>query len=248
MIIFYNNIPAYRAARQKEARWRMDAFKGAGHSIAGMPIRAMTVRDMILLSDMKCPILAGHDPKLGELVRFLWIMSPEFELWWDKAGWRRFAKRLQPVAAWLHARKCRRALDIGRLEKLRRLNLGNGWRFEVPSKSKLALAVEECRQYVNLMFLDSPPAPTEQGESFISGLAYWTGELLSEGILQNEDEVHRAPLPKVFQWLKYLRRKRDPKSAEFNVEAGELRRKIVAGLNARRFTQEDLQAGLVNLN
>jgi hypothetical protein len=251
VIIFYDQLPAYREAKQREQRTREAAFKGKTYSILGLRIRAMTVRDFVVLQELKSPLVSRIVPSIEELCVFLWIMSKAFDAWTERRGWRRFCPGwFQKIEAYLYGWKCRKILSIREVEKamlLHQFKTPNA-EFELPTDHPLVSATKLCFEYIDAMFLDEPTGGRSTQEPYVSYLGYWSTELFTHNICRSDEEFFQMPIARMFQHLKHLRRREDPMSAEQNKQSSELRRKIVRGINKKQFTAEDVTKGRVKLN
>ena len=73
-------IPGYLEAVKRERLVRDAAFLGLPEAVAGFELRQMTLRDSIVLSIARNPLLSGETPNPLELATFLWYMSVEYGL------------------------------------------------------------------------------------------------------------------------------------------------------------------------
>ncbi len=72
-------IPGYKEAIEREARVRQDAcIPGALTSICGIPVRQMTLDDLVLLDAAGNPFICGGVPDALDIAQLLWILSPQF--------------------------------------------------------------------------------------------------------------------------------------------------------------------------
>jgi len=79
MIISVEDIPGYREAIAEEARERERNFIGFSHDICGVKVRSMTVLDFIVLDSMESAFIKRTIPTLGDLTKFLWYLSIDFD-------------------------------------------------------------------------------------------------------------------------------------------------------------------------
>src|SRR6185312_15023792 len=123
---YLNKIPGYtealHEARQQEFRAREDNWLALSGTIAGFPVRTMTVRDYVALLRIGSPFVARTEPTFAALGQFLWLLSPQIERWHNHAGWRNpwlvgCRWSLFSLEAWerrLFARRLRRRLKLRR--------------------------------------------------------------------------------------------------------------------------------------
>lgn len=223
MLLVYDNVPLIKAARLQEARNRESAFKGTLFDICGLKVRQMTVRDFLILDVLHSPLITNQGtPSLSDLAQFLWIISPEIELWNNETGWRfdwlPFVRR---ICAYRHGRR------------IRKLNAYD--------------ATVAAYRYVSAMFQDAPAGSAQKGESYITFLAGWCDTLRSE-YKCTEDEIFAMPLPKLFGYLRAMELRKNPEPRLVNRSAIEIRQQIVRGLNEGRFTIDDVMRDDFKLN
>lgn len=75
-----DEIPGYAEAVNSEQVARELAFLPAPLPICGVPIRHMNARHFILLRGCRNRFLTGGRPQPGDLVGFLWFLSPEYRI------------------------------------------------------------------------------------------------------------------------------------------------------------------------
>ncbi len=81
----------YRAAVERETESRTLAFAGALEMVCGVPVRPITLQDVIVLDGAKSPFICGGIPTAEDIILFLWLQSPDY----SKSRWRlkRFARK-----------------------------------------------------------------------------------------------------------------------------------------------------------
>jgi len=120
-------IPGYKEAVAAERLAREVSFLPITETVAGFELVPMTLRQYLVLSLMKSPLLMGQTPGPGNLLDFLWLLHPNYN---PKGGRhkrqlvRRLRRCIPPVGAiwdfeWLKAKRQRRIdLAVYRLTKL----------------------------------------------------------------------------------------------------------------------------------
>jgi hypothetical protein len=242
-ILVYENLPAYRDAQRREARNREREFTGALHDICGIKIRAMSLRDNLLLDEIQSPFMFNRVPNTKELVFFLWLLSPEFDKWSEETGWRKqwlFGCRWQwfSVEFWqsfFHGRKCRRILKLAEVERGKTLD----------EKSPMVQATKACFDYVKRMMRDCPNPAGGNGshESYFSYLANWADIVRAE-YKCSEHEVLTTSLPKLWQIIRAITKRKDPAATWSSEECQRIRNATRKAINEKRFTIEDFQKGI----
>jgi hypothetical protein len=76
---------AYPAALQQERENRDFSFLelpfvlGASPDRAGIPIRQITLRQLLVRLNIDCPFMTGRVPEVEDIAEFLWFLSPDFQ-------------------------------------------------------------------------------------------------------------------------------------------------------------------------
>src|SRR5206468_3380665 len=121
------DIPGYKEAVAAERLAREVSFLPITESVAGFELVPMTLRQFLILSLMKSPLLTGGTPGPGDLLDFLWLLNPNYN---PKGGFhkrrtvRKLRKCIPPIGAiwnfeWLNAKRQRRVnLAVYRLTRL----------------------------------------------------------------------------------------------------------------------------------
>jgi hypothetical protein len=251
VILIYDNLPAYRAARRRDQLLRDREFQGCNYYIGGIKIRAMSLRDLQILEEIKSPFLFRRWPTNRELVFFLWLLSPEMEKWHDERGWRKqwiFGTRwktfnLEYWQSVTHGRKCRRLLRLGELENqiagFNKISPDN--KFPLPESSPLARAIKQSFEYIDTMFRDGPKGQSG-GESYFSHLAGWSDAVRSEYKCP-EAEVFTMPLPKLWQTMRAIDKRKDASATWPSPECERIKKAVRRALKENRFTLEDFING-----
>lgn len=82
-----SQIPEYVQAVRKERACRDAAFLGITETVGSFELRAMTLRDYIMLRNMRSPVLARIPATEEQLSAFLWLLSPAFQPGWQFTSW-----------------------------------------------------------------------------------------------------------------------------------------------------------------
>jgi hypothetical protein len=258
MPAFYlNQIPGYREAlhraRGQEFRTREDNWLALSGSIAGQPVRVMTVRDYVGLLRIQSPFLVRREPSFEDLGKFLWLLSPQIERWHNHTGWRKpwlvgCRWSLFSIERWqlrLAAKRLRRRLKMRQLENTARAwNQANpGKLYVLPDDSALAQAFTEAFAYLDRVFLDRPAGLAKEG--LASGLLYLTSwfDAIQSEYHKTDDEVYKMPLPQLFGRLKAMQLRNSPGEPDFNARQDALAAQIQRAIDSRELTPEDVLAG-----
>jgi hypothetical protein len=213
-----DSIPAVRAAkaerRERQASSRERAFLGRTHDVCGIKIRAMSVGDFAILAHIKNPLLQRANPNIIQLTMFLWVLSPA-HLWWRENVWA--PGWMQAVHAWLYAKRCR-GID--------------------PEEALL-----KCVAFVDEMFSDRLSTAGRTEDASVSCEAAWCHAMRSAYGNCSEREVLRMPLPKLFQYLRAIRREKNPEAKDCNRLTDEVANVIMRDLKEKKYTLEELRDG-----
>ncbi len=69
----------YRAAVELETESRTLAFADVPDMVCGIPVRAITLKDVIVLDGAKSPFMVGGIPTPDDVIVFLWLQSTQFK-------------------------------------------------------------------------------------------------------------------------------------------------------------------------
>lgn len=191
-----DTIPGYREAIVAERDRRDSAFLDLPQFICGVEVLPFTLDRLLFLKAAGDPFVTGAVPSPIDACLFLWSVSREYR-------------------AALRGR--------GLLETINH-SLGRWWfnrcrkRF-VRSVSKLGVsdAIHGIRNYLDDVFLDSPGG--SRGDSFspsyYSGVATVVYRMANE-FHWRETDLMNMPLARMYQYLRMLNHKSDPKAILFN--------------------------------
>lgn len=244
--VYLNRIPGYaqaiQNARAGEFRQREDSWLGLTTRLAGMAVRVMTVRDYVALLRLQSPFVLRSEPTFEDLGTLLWVLSPEIDRWHNHAGWRKPGLvgcrwNLFSIEHWqvrLAAKRLRRRLKVRQLENAARAwNKANpGKVYDMPDDCPLALAFKAAFEYMDNIFLDRPAALAKEGTG--SGLLYltsWFDAIQSEYHKPDED-VWQMKLPVLFNRLKAIGNRLNPREPEFNARQDAIRRQLQQAISA----------------
>ena len=172
-------IPGYADALRRESDIRRQAFTSARHSIAGVRVRPLTLRDMSLLEEMRngffCPWRFDDDAEyLGHCVQLVWWLSdcpkPSME-----------RERAFPFLV-----AVRRAKLIASM-------------LRVPAET----LARDVRRYLSGMFMDSPRgSDTSARQPLAATPAYVFDTLSAAGYPLTLSDVMDMPLTQLWQLLR----------------------------------------------
>src|SRR5208282_6345387 len=152
---------------------------------------------------------------------------------------------VEQIHSWLFARKVRRRLKIGPLEKA-----ASKWRkdhtkeiFTLPVECPLSKTIVEAFQYVDTTFLDRPAGLAKEGNA--TGLFYLTSwfDTMQSEYHQPDDWVEKMPLPLLFGRLKAITARRNPSEPDFNAKQDALLAQIQRKMQDKLVTENDLVSG-----
>lgn len=196
------DIPGYREAVAGERSQRDASFVDAPECVAGFSISSFTLRRFLILQSINHPLLRGAIPSPHELVGFLWLMNPEYEI-----GAR------YPRA---FARAASELIPSSRPG-------GNGFWSRVKARKtvrcqlKAAHVIGAIRNWLDAQFMDAGGGMHiknyvkeywSMGISVVFQLAQETG--------WSEQAILDMPLRRLFQYRKFLRKTLNPKAPLFN--------------------------------
>jgi len=236
--------------REVETETREDAWLGITRVIAGKRVRVMTVQDYTALLQFASPLLQRRLPTPDELAFFLWVLSPEIELWNEQRGWRKWGcfARLERWQSRRHGRAVRSVLQLKELEEQEAQ-----WRsksklpFTLPDEAPFTIAVNQAFKYVNELFLDRPPGlKKEHGRSGLCYLTSWFDILQSEYHMP-EEAIWRMKIPVLFARLKAIQARHNAKVPDFHADCDKILQRLMQGLREAKYTEDDLRAGRVDL-
>lgn len=210
-------------AKRKQSTRRENALLNLTYNLHGFTVRTMTVRDYVLLDRANSPFISRREPDEYALAMFLWQLSPQFGSWVKRDKFPFYAQFL----AFLHGRKVKKKFCRN-----------------IPESSEPV--VISIFEYIDEMFMDSPPTLASGQESCLSYLTYWFDSLQSEYHFSNE-QIWDMGLPELFQRLSAIRQRRFPQVPQFNKNTDAVRLWVLRGLRSKEFTLEDLSKGRVKM-
>ena len=227
-----NRIPGYleaiAKAKAKQNRARENAWKNLPVEIFGFKVRIMTVQDYVILDHFGSPFINRQEPQLCDIAWLFWVLSPNCSIWNNGHGWRKpWLSFFRTLETFLYTRRVER--------KLRR------------HPDKFESVVKEIFDYVENVFMDSPPAVQKQNSSGISYLTHWFDLLQGENHL-TMDEIWRMSLPQLFQRTLSIYQRKGIKVPVFNVVEDKVKQWVQQGIAQRRFTFDDLAEGKVKFD
>jgi len=187
-----DQIPGYREALAKEAELRDSALLDA-YLICGIPVRALTLRDVLVLLASKSTVLSGEEPTNADIAAFLWMLQPNF--WrWKNAG---ELPIVGSLIAWCE-RRARRKLT----RRLRALVRGE--------------VIASLNDYLDAIFLDMPASTGGARNAPVSSFGVSITNYLAETYGWSRDSILQMPLPEVYQHIKQIELNRNPRAPRFN--------------------------------
>ncbi|HWL53868.1 MAG TPA: hypothetical protein VNQ90_15620 [Chthoniobacteraceae bacterium] len=176
------HIPGLQEAIEREARIRASAcWPGYTTELCGVPVRIMTLRDLLFLDLARNPFVCGGVPTAEDIAQFLWIISPEFGAFRDRAFW------VFDRPRWSENRARRRFT-----RSLRHIPTGE--------------AIEAIQTYLEEIFLDTPPSA--RGADNEAPLMHFFASLVSAVAIAfgwSRDTIERLPMPLLYQYTRFIR-------------------------------------------
>lgn len=175
-------IPGYKEACEREARVRQDAcLPGALTRICGVPVRQMTLDDLVLLDAAGNPFVCGGVATAPHIAQFLWIISPQFGAFRSLDG-RPFPR----IRAWREARaKARFTRSIRLIDSTE--------------------AIAGIQSYMDEMFLDTPPSRSgHDNEPPIVSFSASIVSVLATRFGWTHAEVRSLPIPLIYQYIRLI--------------------------------------------
>jgi hypothetical protein len=191
-----DEIPGYRQAAEDEMRIRHAAFLPITEDIGGFAVAQMSLRQYLLLRNLQSPLLFGGTPLPHDLVRFLWILSPQFTPRFSLAKWRflRRCRKFMPPAIRLYHSERKAVRFMARYQR---------------ALIAAAELVQGIRQYIADTFMDKPLGVESHGEDklyFADAICICTAFAREYG--WSESAILDMPLKRVFQYLNEMKRAR----------------------------------------
>lgn len=172
-------IPGLHEAIEREARVRASAcWPDYTTELCGVPVRLMTLRDLMFLDLASNPFICGGVPTGEDIAQFLWIISPEFGALRD-----RFGHRVGWREKWAKRRHTRSLRDIPTGE-----------------------AIEAIQAYLEEIFLDSPPSVSSVDSE--APVMHFSASLVSSIAIAfswSREAIERLPIPLIYQYVRYVR-------------------------------------------
>jgi hypothetical protein len=227
--ICLNSIPglneAMAKARANQYRTRESSLLNLTHDLLGFKVRTLTIRDYVLLDRQHSPFLNRREPNAIELGFFLWVLSPQFDLWCNQVGWRKWFPSLQPFQAFFYGRWVQKRF------------------LKNPPETSEDIVIK-CFEYIDQMFFDAPASVKGGGESCLCYLTGWFDMIQSEYCFPTE-KMWEMGLPELFQRLNAIRLRHNPGIPQFNKNTDAIRLFVLRGLRSKEFTMEDLADGKI---
>jgi len=175
-------IPGFRDACKREAAVRRAAWCHAHTQIAGVRVRLLTLRDMVLLEEMGNgffnPWRFDSDEEFfGHCAQLVWWLSDCPKPKTSETRW------LQPKVAYMRTRLLRFLSD--RPQQL----------------------AADVRQYLEDSFLDAPKGAAGNGQPIAAAPAYIMDTLAAGGYAMPQDEVLDMPVTRLWQLLRVAARR-----------------------------------------
>lgn len=179
----HREIPGFREALTREATVRRQAWIHRDSRIAGVRVRAITLRDTIILEEMQNGFFApwrfdSDQEFLGHCAQLVWWLSDA-----PKPA-RESQSALQPLVA------------AGRQRLMRHLSA-------MPEQ-----LAKETTEFLRATFMDAPKASGQQnGAAVASTPAYLADTLAAAGLFEGMDKMLDMPLTQLWQLVRLATRR-----------------------------------------
>lgn len=206
-------IPGYREAVEKEREQRESSFTCLNEFLCGIEVLPLSVWHMVILSAVKSPFIFGREASITKAEQFLWIVSPQYRAAISLNN--RLSPWLPKIASYILARKKKQFAKITRCIQM--------------ADADIILAVET---FVMNAFRDCAGGDSNSfNPSYYCAPAAIIAELTS-ALHFSRDQILALPIKEVFQYQRWLRGQRDPKSLFLLInESDKVRSKWLAEQN-----------------
>lgn len=176
-------IPGFREALAREASVRRQAWVHRDSRIAGVRVRALTLRDVMTLEEMQNGFFApwrfdSDEEFLGHCAQLVWWLSDS-----PKPS-RESESALQPMVA------------AGRARLMRHL---------AARPEQLA---KETTEFLRISFMDSPKGSADQTGSAVASIpAYMADTLAAANMFEGMDKILDMPLTQLWQLVRLATRR-----------------------------------------
>jgi len=175
-------IPGFRDALKRESLVRRQGWVGAHAEIAGVRVRFLTLRDMVLLEEMQngffCPWRFDTDAEfLGHAAHLVWWLSDcpkpptNARTWFQPRAWASRARLLEHLK--------RRPVDLA----------------------------NDVRAYIEDAYLDAPRCGGTGGSPLAATPAYIADTLAAGGFALSLDEILDMPVTRLWQLVRLAARR-----------------------------------------
>ena len=175
-------IPGFRDALKREARIRREAWCATHTEIAGVRVRLLTLRDMVILEQLENGFFApwqfdSEEEFIGHCAHLVWWLSYCPKPAQDARSW--FQPRVMAARHRLIAHLKKRPQDLAR----------------------------GVRAYIDESFLDSPRGSGSGGQPIAATPAYIADTLAAGGLFTTIDEMMDMPVTRLWQLLRVSARR-----------------------------------------
>lgn len=186
--------------RAKEEARREQAFLDLPAKVCGEELRIMTAMDLLVLTGVDNAFVCGFDPRPGDVLVFLWFLSTDNN--------NPFGRPQSRLDAWANERRHKK-LARRFAERVKISHSASQLFVSTPAFEADCKAIKE---YVDEVFQDSRQGAGGEGRRPLG--ACFLAPLvvnLAEDTGWSEDAILSTPLPRLFQYLKAIRAKKEGK-------------------------------------
>ena len=188
---------AIAAAEAQERDLREFSHLGLPYTVAGVGIRGMNLRDFIILTGIKSPLLTGGAVTPEDIILYLWSLSTEEET----------CRQLEQSTlgmlfpAYFKRRTAQAKKRFGKSLAKKILTL------TPEGRVTLETVIQEIDNYQEMMFQDSPEGgkTARPVYSFVTGLIGY----LSQDYGYSPEFI-TMPLPELYQHIRFIERRNNP--------------------------------------
>lgn len=186
-------IPGYREAVEKEREQRESPFSCLPEILCGIEVLPLSVWHMVILSGVKSPFIFGLDATITQAEQFLWIVSPQYRAALWLKNW--LSPWFPKLAASILARKKRAFAKVARRIQM--------------SDEDIISAIE---MFVADCFRECASGDGDSfNPSYFCAPAAIVAELASN-LHFTRPTILNLSIKEVFQYQRWLKGQRDPKS------------------------------------
>lgn len=171
----------YKAALREEKAIREEIFLDLPAKICGIRIQQITPFLFARLCAMDTPFLSGRDADEGEIIRFLWALSPDF------------SSDLHPKTPWY-----RRLLGKKRISR-RDAFIRDAW---IHLRGCWDEAEFQIDAFIRDTFIDAPRGNGGSSVPYVTGVAWMLYRMGREPFRWDKERTLKTPMREIYQYMR----------------------------------------------